>query len=111
MAAAGGTVWAIADFVGTGDTVSFATGCLVKGGHLVVVGLFGGEITMPAPFFPMRAMTVQGSYVGSPAELVELLAFVHRLGPLNVPLQMRPMPDGHSAAGSQGGQGGRGASS
>jgi D-arabinose 1-dehydrogenase-like Zn-dependent alcohol dehydrogenase len=96
-AAAGGTVWAIVDFVGTGETVSFATASLVKGGHLVVVGLFGGEITMPTPFFPMRAMTVQGSYVGSPAELVELLAFVHRHGPLNVPLQTRPLPDAHAA--------------
>ncbi len=97
VAAAGGAVWAVADFVGAGDTVAFATGCLVKGGRLVVVGLFGGEITMSTPFIPMRAMTIQGSYVGSSAELAELLAFVHRHGPLNVPVQVRPLPEAHQA--------------
>jgi D-arabinose 1-dehydrogenase-like Zn-dependent alcohol dehydrogenase len=95
--AAGGAVWAVVDFVGAGDTVRFATDALTKGGTLVVVGLFGGEITMSTPYFPMRAMTVRGSYVGSLAELSDLLALVKQRGPLNVPIETRPLPRAYDA--------------
>jgi alcohol dehydrogenase, propanol-preferring len=37
------------------------------------VGLFGGELTVPLPIMAMRALTVQGSYVGNPKELRELV--------------------------------------
>jgi D-arabinose 1-dehydrogenase-like Zn-dependent alcohol dehydrogenase len=38
------------------------------------VGLFGGEITLSTVFLPWRAIAIQGSYVGSPSELGELMA-------------------------------------
>jgi len=43
-----------------------------------VVGLFGGDITLSLPFFPIRAMTVQGSYTGSLKELNELIKLVRK---------------------------------
>ena len=45
--AAGGGVWSAVDFVGAGSTVRLGIDCLAKGGKLIVVGLFGGEVTIP----------------------------------------------------------------
>jgi len=71
--AAGGPVPAIIDLVNGTATARFAFGALGKGGKLVQVGLFGGELTLPLPIMAMRALTVQGSYVGNPKELRELV--------------------------------------
>jgi len=84
-AAAGGGVWAVIDFVGNDQTARLAVDSLVKGGKLIVVGLFGGEITLSLPMLPIRAMTIQGSYTGSLAELTELMKLVR-----NKPLPLIP---------------------
>src|ERR1019366_6891671 len=47
--AAKGPVWAAIDFVGNTQTAQFAVDSLVKGGKLIVVGLFGGDITLSLP--------------------------------------------------------------
>lgn len=90
-AATGGGAWAVIDFVGAGTTVKMGVDAAIKGGKVVVVGLFGGDVTVPTPFFPMKALTVQGSYVGSLVEIAELIALVKRTGPLNVPVTTRPL--------------------
>jgi len=74
--AAGGGVWAAIDFVGNDQTARLGVDSLVKGGKLIVVGLFGGEITLSLPMIPIRAMTIQGSYTGSLEELKELIKLV-----------------------------------
>jgi propanol-preferring alcohol dehydrogenase len=84
-------IWAVIDFVGSGSTVKFGTDLLTKGGHLVVVGLFGGEVTLPTPYIPMRAMTIQGSYTGSLAELKELIALLRNTPPHLMPVEVRPL--------------------
>jgi propanol-preferring alcohol dehydrogenase len=84
-AAAGGSIWAVIDFVGDDQTARLGVDSLVKGGKLIVVGLFGGEITLSLPMLPIRAMTVQGSYTGSLAELQELVKLVR-----NQPLPLIP---------------------
>jgi D-arabinose 1-dehydrogenase-like Zn-dependent alcohol dehydrogenase len=76
--AAKGPVWAAIDFVGNAQTVQLGVDSLVKGGKLIVVGLFGGDITLSLPFIPIRAMTIQGSYTGSLKELNELIALVRK---------------------------------
>jgi alcohol dehydrogenase/propanol-preferring alcohol dehydrogenase len=73
MAAAGGPVLAVIDLVNGTQTARFAFGALRKGGKLVQVGLFGGELSLPLPLMAIRALTVQGSYVGNPKELRELV--------------------------------------
>jgi len=83
--AAGGSVWAAVDFVGNTQTTQLAVDSLVKGGKVIVVGLFGGDITLSLPFIPIRAMTIQGSYTGSLKELNELLKLVR-----NRPLPLVP---------------------
>jgi alcohol dehydrogenase, propanol-preferring len=71
--ACGGNPIAIIDLVNGTATARFAFDALRKGGKLIQVGLFGGELTVPLPIMAMRALTVQGSYVGNPKELRELV--------------------------------------
>jgi 2-desacetyl-2-hydroxyethyl bacteriochlorophyllide A dehydrogenase len=96
-AAANGAVWGIVDFVGSSATVRLGIDCLTKGGKLIVVGLFGGEVTISTPYIPIKAMTLQGSYTGSLAELRELIDLV-RAQPLPlVPVDMRPLAEANAA--------------
>jgi D-arabinose 1-dehydrogenase-like Zn-dependent alcohol dehydrogenase len=60
--------------------VKLAVDSLIKGGTVIVVGLFGGDITLPTPYIPMRAMALRGSYVGSQTDMAELLDLVKRSG-------------------------------
>jgi alcohol dehydrogenase, propanol-preferring len=79
-------VAAVIDFVGSSDTVGLGFSLLAKNGSLIVVGLFGGELTIPTPTLPLKAVTIRGSYTGSLPELRELLAIARsgRLKPLPV---------------------------
>ena len=86
-----GGAWAVIDLVGATRTVQLALDSLVKGGKLIIVGLFGGDITVPTPSFPLRAMTIQGSYVGSLTEMAELLDLVRRKGVPDLPVATRPL--------------------
>ena len=70
---------------------------LIKGGTVVVVGLYGGDVTVPTPYLPMRAMTLRGSYVGSQTEMAELLDLVKRTGMPPVPIRTRPLEDVNDA--------------
>lgn len=98
IAATKGGVWAVIDFVGSASTVRVGIDSLVaKGGKLIIVGLFGGDITVPTPFFPLRAMTIQGSYVGSLTEMAELLDLVRRKGPPPIPIAVRPLAEVNAA--------------
>jgi D-arabinose 1-dehydrogenase-like Zn-dependent alcohol dehydrogenase len=91
--ATGEGAWAVIDLVGASATARLGVDSLRKGGKLVIVGLFGGEITVSTPFFPMRAMTIQGSYVGSLTEMAELLDLVRRKGLPPIPVKTRPLAD------------------
>ncbi|OQW55487.1 MAG: hypothetical protein A4S14_12630 [Proteobacteria bacterium SG_bin9] len=71
-----GGVAAAIDFVGAKATADFAVGALRKGGFYIVVGLFGGDMTLSIPLVVLRAITVRGSYVGNLKELRELIALV-----------------------------------
>jgi propanol-preferring alcohol dehydrogenase len=84
-------VWAAIDFVGASSTAKLAIDSLTKGGKLILVGLFGGDITLPLPFIPMRAITIQGAYVGSLAEAKELLDLVKRTRPPSIPITTRAL--------------------
>ncbi len=95
--ATAGGAWAVIDFVGSSATVGLGASCLTKGGKLVVVGLFGGDITIPTLHFPMRAMTIQGSYVGSLNDTRELIALAKRGDLPSVPVTTRPLSEVNAA--------------
>jgi D-arabinose 1-dehydrogenase-like Zn-dependent alcohol dehydrogenase len=68
-------------------------GALRKGGRYVLVGLYGGEITLSMVGTVQRALTVQGSYVGNVQELREVVALA-KSGKLKaIPVEKRPMSE------------------
>jgi len=93
---AGGALAAL-DFVGNEASVNFGLACLRKGGALVVVGLYGGALNMPIPFFPMNARIIQGSYVGTLADFAELMKLV-RAGKIDpIRITERPLNEATAA--------------
>jgi D-arabinose 1-dehydrogenase-like Zn-dependent alcohol dehydrogenase len=86
-----GGVYAAVDFVGSEQSFAFANSIVRKGGKIIVVGLFGGSMSMPLPMFPLRAISISGSFVGSLADAREMMELV-RAGKIDpVPLQKRPL--------------------
>ncbi len=96
MEACGGPVEAIIDLVNGTASARFSFDALRKGGKLVQVGLFGGELMLPLPVMAIRALTVQGSYVGNPAELRALVGLA-AAGTLK-PLPVTTVPQGQANA-------------
>lgn len=84
---AGGQLRTVIDFVGSEATAALGFQALAKGGKLICVGLFGGAAPWPLPLIPMRALTIQGNYVGTLAELAGLLSLVRRSGIASIPIE------------------------
>lgn len=86
-----GGVMAAVDFAGSGPSFEFAYGSLRKGGHLVSVGLLGGAATLSLGIHVMKALRVSGSYVGSLAELQELIALAQTTELPGLPITEKPL--------------------
>lgn len=82
---------AVIDFVGSPQTAQLSISALARGGHYIIVGLYGGEFVYPMPFFPLRALTIQGSYTGSLGELKELITLARKGTIGNFPIHTHPM--------------------
>ena len=76
MEATGGGAKAIVDFVGAEASVNLGYQCLSKGGKQVIVGLFGGQLTIPLPLLTLTEKKIMGSYVGSLGEMKDLMKLV-----------------------------------
>ena len=88
-----GALYGAVDFVGSTDTAQLALGALRKGGKLILVGLFGGEIPLSIGSTILRTLTIQGSHLGSVAELQAVVALA-REGKLRpIPIQTRPLSE------------------
>jgi D-arabinose 1-dehydrogenase-like Zn-dependent alcohol dehydrogenase len=81
------------DFVGAADTAQLALGALRKGGKLILVGLFGGEIPLSIAGTILRALTVQGSHLGSVEELKAVVALAREGKIKPIPIQKRPLSE------------------
>ena len=95
--ATGGGAAAAIDFVGSESSAALGLGVLATGGLLVVVGLFGGELRASLPLLPLRDLTVQGSYVGSLAEMRELMRLAESGRAPSIPIAPRPLADAQAA--------------
>jgi alcohol dehydrogenase, propanol-preferring len=89
---AGEPIRAVIDLVGNAKTTQLGFDCLTKGGKLVIVGLFGGGAPWALPLIPIKAITIQGSYVGNLRETQELLDLVRAKKIAAIPVT--PMPLG-----------------
>src|SRR5246127_4773142 len=86
----GGPIRAVIDLVGNSKTTQLGFDCLTKGGKLVIIGLFGGGATFALPLIPIKAITIQGSYVGNLRETQQLLDLVR--AKKIAPIPVTPMP-------------------
>jgi alcohol dehydrogenase/propanol-preferring alcohol dehydrogenase len=89
-AKAGEPIRAVIDLVGNAKTTQLGFDCLTKGGKLVIVGLFGGGAPWALPLIPIKAVTIQGSYVGNLRETQQLLDLVR--AKKIAPIPVTPMP-------------------
>jgi D-arabinose 1-dehydrogenase-like Zn-dependent alcohol dehydrogenase len=88
---AGGGIYAAIDTVGSAETANRALEALCKGGRLIVVGLYGGVIPLSLVVTILRALTIQGSHLGTVTELRAVVALA-RSGKLKpIPIQKRPL--------------------
>ena len=97
IAACGGPVLAVIDLVNGTATARAAFDALRKGGKLVQVGLFGGELSLPLPLMPIRALTVQGSYVGTVKDLRGLVALAQSGKVPPIPVTTLPQSEADTA--------------
>src|SRR5215510_844174 len=88
---AGGPIRAVIDLVGNAATTQLGFDCLTKGGKLVIVGLFGGGAPWALPLIPIKAITIQGSYVGNLRETQELLDLVRTKNLAPIPVTRLPL--------------------
>jgi D-arabinose 1-dehydrogenase-like Zn-dependent alcohol dehydrogenase len=97
LADTNGGAYAVVDFVGSESSFTFANSVVRRGGKIIVVGLFGGAMSMPLPMFPLRALTIEGSFVGSLPEAKEMMALVREGRVAPIPVQERPLVDANGA--------------
>lgn len=92
-----GGAFAVIDFVGAEATANYGLACLRKGGMLIIVGLYGGSLSIPIPFLPMNARIIQGSYVGTLADMGELMQLVRdgKIAPIDI--HERPLAEASAA--------------
>jgi D-arabinose 1-dehydrogenase-like Zn-dependent alcohol dehydrogenase len=96
MTSTGGLL-AVCDFVGSERSLQFSTGVLARGGKAVVTGLLGGNFSMAAAMFAIKALTIEGTLTGSLAEARELLDLA-RSGKIDpIPTHDRPLNQAQAA--------------
>jgi len=92
-----GGVAAAVDFAGSPQSFEFAYNALRKTGHLVSVGLLGGQVTLSLPLLVMKGVSISGSYVGSLDELRELLKLAQAEKLRALPIATRPLGEANAA--------------
>jgi D-arabinose 1-dehydrogenase-like Zn-dependent alcohol dehydrogenase len=91
MADTKGGAYAVVDFVGSEKSFAFASQAVRRGGKVIIVGLFGGAMSMPLPMFPFRTISIGGSMTGSLGETKEMMELV-RAGKVDpIPYSKRPL--------------------
>jgi alcohol dehydrogenase len=93
---ASGGVYAACDFVGSEESLNFASGVLAKGGKVVVTGLIGGAFSTAVAMFPLKAMTIEGTTTGTLSEAEELLDLVRAKNIKPPPISERPLEEASS---------------
>lgn len=97
IAATEGGARMVLDLVGSTSTVELALASMTRGTDIVVVGLYGGEIRVSIPFFPLRPLAIRGSYVGNLTELRDLVALARDGKVKPVQVSRRPLDEASDA--------------
>ena len=97
MAATGGGLYAVCDFVGSDKSLQFSTGILARGGKVVVTGLLGGSFSIPAAMIAIKAITIEGTLTGTLAQAREVLALARAGKIAPIPTHARPLNEAQAA--------------
>jgi alcohol dehydrogenase len=97
MAATGGGLYAVCDFVGSDKSLQFSTGILARGGKVVVTGLLGGSFSIPAAMIAIKAITIEGTLTGTLAQARELIALARSGKIAPIPTHARPLDEAQTA--------------
>jgi D-arabinose 1-dehydrogenase-like Zn-dependent alcohol dehydrogenase len=90
---AGGPLYGAVDLVNNTGTANLALASLRKGGRLIMVGLYGGEVPLSLVAVVQRALSIVGSSVGTVAELKQVVELA-RGGKLKpIPIEKRPLSE------------------
>jgi D-arabinose 1-dehydrogenase-like Zn-dependent alcohol dehydrogenase len=90
---AGGPLYGAVDLVNNTATATLGLGALRKGGKIIMVGLYGGEVPLSLVAVVQRALSIIGSSVGTVAELKQVVELA-RAGKLKqIPIEKRPLSD------------------
>jgi len=97
LAAAGGPVLALIDFVNSSTTAQLAYGLLAKGGKMVQVGVMGGEFNLSLVGLIFKAATIMGNNTGNLAHLQEVASLARdgKLAP--IPITTLPWDEANTA--------------
>jgi D-arabinose 1-dehydrogenase-like Zn-dependent alcohol dehydrogenase len=87
----GGRLAAAVDFVGASATATLAFENLAMGGKIVSIGLLGGAFELPLPMIALRALTIQGSYVGTVDDLRQVVMLAINGDLRSTPIEKRPL--------------------
>jgi D-arabinose 1-dehydrogenase-like Zn-dependent alcohol dehydrogenase len=90
LRATGGVAGAV-DFVGSDGSLAFAVGAIGRGGKVVITGLLGGSFSTAIAMFPLRAMSIEGTFTGTLAEAQEMMALARSGKVTPVPIIERPL--------------------
>ncbi len=93
----GGGVSGSVDFAGAEGSLNFGHSVLRKGGKIVVAGLIGGHFEIAIPMFPLRAIGIQGSFVGTLDEARELLELVRKGAVKPMPIEKRALTEANKS--------------
>lgn len=63
----------VIDFVNAPATAGLGLDVLQKRGNLILVGLFGGSLSIPLVTIPLKSLTIRGSYTGRYSDMLELI--------------------------------------
>lgn len=82
---------AVLDFVGAQSTVEMGIQLPKRGGKVILVGLHGGELSIPIPVLITRAISIIGSYTGTLNEQKELIKFAQTHDLFTFPIDTTPL--------------------
>ncbi len=98
LQAKSGGIAAAIDFVGAHATAEPGIASLRKAGTYVVVGLFGGDITLSIPLLVLRAINLRAAPMsGNLGELKELIDLVKQGRVRAMPVEAVPMAQANAA--------------
>jgi D-arabinose 1-dehydrogenase-like Zn-dependent alcohol dehydrogenase len=86
-----GGVSVVIDFVGSEESSAFGLASTKRGGKYILVGLYGGQLTVPLATIPLRSISIIGSLTGSLSETKEFIKLAKKGKIKPIPIEERPM--------------------